>query len=187
MDTVLQEKKNLRKKMIAERNGIPEADRSIAEERLVSEITDLELFRSSENILLFASYGSEISTDGLIDKCLLLGKKVFLPKVEGKEITFYRVYDPDELDNCGYKGIREPAGDSVIFSGEYSKSLLIMPGVAFDEEGYRLGYGGGFYDRFLSGKDELVLRSIAIGFKVQEVSALPHDELDIKPGRVMLF
>ncbi len=187
MDTVLQEKKNLRKKMTAERDSISEEERNCAEKSLISEITDLELFRSSENILLFASYGSEIRTDGLIEKCLYLGKKVFLPKVERKEISFYRIYDLNELDNCGYMGIREPVGDSVIFSGEYNKSLLIMPGVAFDAEGHRLGYGGGFYDRFLSGKDELILRSVAIGFKMQEVSALPHDELDIKPGRIMLF
>ena len=114
-----------------------------------------------------------------------------MPKVEGEELHFYRIESLQELKE-GYKGIPEPAGDSEEFiyaslsESEKKKLLLIMPGVAFDPEKNRLGYGKGFYDRFLSGKDELMLRSIAVGHRCQLAEHVPHDEHDRKPYQVIL-
>ena len=145
------------------------------------------MFADAQNILLFSSYGSEIPTDEIFDLCKRLGKTVYFPKVTGKDMRFFRVNDLSELSE-GFHGIKEPAGDT----GEYIPAekcindLMIMPGTAFDREGYRLGYGGGFYDRFLAKTPELINKTIAIGYKMQETEHIPADEHDIKPGKIIL-
>ncbi len=182
-------KKNLRKEIIRKRNEICEAERKASEKAFVDQFKELDLYKSSENILLFASYGSEISTDSLILDALSSGKKVFLPKVVGKQIVFYTIKTLADLCENGYKGIREPAGntDSYVYPENIETTCLIMPGVCFDKDRNRLGYGGGFYDRFLADKPLLLKRSVAVGYKMQETEHIPAEEHDLKPGRIMLF
>lgn len=150
-------------------------------------------FYRSENFLCFISYGSEIDTHELIAEALRLHKKVYVPKVtqssEISEMRFYRLTALSELKE-GYKGIPEPMGAS----GEYcyseteaERTLLLMPGVAFDGFRNRLGYGKGFYDSFLADKEALQLRSIAVGFQCQMVEKIPVREGDIKPYQVICF
>ena len=150
-------------------------------------------FYRSENFLCFVSYGSEIDTHELIEEALRLHKKVYVPKVtqslEKTEMLFYRLTALSELKE-GYKGIPEPMGAS----GEYcyseteaERTLLLMPGVAFDGFRNRLGYGKGFYDGFLADKEALQLRSIAVGFQCQMVEKIPVREGDIKPYQVICF
>lgn len=103
-------------------------------------------------------------------------------------MQFYRIRSLTELKE-GYKGIREPEGntESYVFTSENAAgSLFLMPGSAFDPLGNRLGYGGGFYDRYLADKEALRLRSIAVGFRCQQVEEVPVEETDIKPYQVIL-
>lgn len=89
----------------------------------------------------------------------------------------------------GYKKIPEPAGDTdrYLFEPEHAdKTLLLMPGSAFDPLGNRMGYGGGFYDRYLADKENLRLRSIGIGFHCQQVEQVPVEVTDVKPYQVIL-
>ncbi len=189
MDDVSFLKKNLRKEIILKRDRLSDDVRKSAERDFVSAIKYDTLYRSSENILLYASYGSELVTDGLINDAITCGKKVFLPKVEEKQLSFYTIKTLEDLSGNGYKGIREPAGDSgrYEYSDNIDKTCLIMPGVCFDRSGNRLGYGGGFYDRFLADKPLLLKRSIAVGYKMQETDHIPAQEYDLKPGKIMLF
>ena len=102
---------------------------------------------------------------------------------------FYKIKSLEELQE-GYKGIREPVGDTERFDYEMykeSRLLLLMPGVAFDIYGNRLGYGKGFYDRFLADKEVLQTYSIGIGYACQRVELLPVDEYDLKPYQVILI
>ena len=89
----------------------------------------------------------------------------------------------------GYKGIREPKGDTEVYSGKDAsladKTLMIMPGVAFDRNRNRMGYGGGFYDRFLS--DKPWMHTIAIGYQCQMFPEIPVEENDIRPGQIICF
>ena len=91
----------------------------------------------------------------------------------------------DELV-AGYKGIPEPKGDSeeYVYPME-GNTLLLMPGVAFDPFGNRMGYGGGFYDRFLADKEDLRLCSIAVGFQCQMVEQIPVEAHDVKPYQII--
>ena len=98
------------------------------------------------------------------------------------------MFSLSELKN-GYKKIPEPAGDTdrYLFEPEHAdKTLLLMPGSAFDPLGNRMGYGGGFYDRYLADKENLRLRSIGIGFHCQQVEQVPVEVTYVKPYQVIL-
>jgi 5-formyltetrahydrofolate cyclo-ligase len=101
-------------------------------------------------------------------------------------ISFYQIHSFDELEP-GYRKIPEPSGSTKKYTFDPSDQdvLLLMPGVAFDPVGRRLGYGKGFYDRFLFGKEELRLRSIAIGFACQRTEEIPEESRDIRPYQII--
>lgn len=104
-----------------------------------------------------------------------------------RRMEFYRINSLTELQP-GYRGIPEPscAGERYVYSaGEEDRVLMLMPGVAFDPYRNRLGYGGGFYDRYLADREELRLRTIGVGFRCQMTELLPAEESDVKPYQVI--
>lgn len=104
-----------------------------------------------------------------------------------RRMEFYRINSLADLQS-GYRGIPEPPwnGERYVFgAGEEDRVLMLMPGVAFDPYRNRLGYGGGFYDRYLADKEELRLRTIGAGFRCQMTELLPAEESDIKPYQVI--
>ena len=149
-------------------------------------------FYRAQNVLLFVSYGSEIDTTELLQEALRMKKKVYVPKVCGEDMEFYRIDDMDGLAE-GYKGILEPINinpDRRYIEGERMVNgetvLMIMPGACFDKTRNRIGYGKGFYDKYLSDKPDLLTYTIAVGFLCQEFEELPTTENDIKPYQVIL-
>lgn len=186
MACLLPEKKMLRRELMGKRDRLSENERAKAAKSIESAISSLEVFNKTSRILLYASYGSELPTDGIFDLCAGLGKRVYYPKVRGKEMQFYRIDSLSELKE-GFHGIREPIGDSEEYTYDNDENdLMIMPGVAFDKEGNRLGYGGGYYDRFLAKWPALINKSVAIGYKMQETVHIPTESNDIKPGMILL-
>ena len=180
-------KSQIRKEVLAVRNNLTSTERMRAEILLTEQICGHLWYALSDTILAFVSYGSEIDTTEIINRSLLLGKKVYVPKVEGEDILFYRISDLAELKE-GYKGIREPVGDTECFvysPKETEKVLMLMPGAVFDRKRNRIGYGKGFYDRFLADKQELQLRTIGVGFRCQMVEGFETDDWDIKPYQVI--
>ncbi len=161
-------KDTLRKKYKAVRSKITDNDN--CENLFLSH----NLYISSEVILVYASFNFEQSTRELISKALYDKKSVFLPRIKSGEMKFYRIYSPDDL-KPGFFGIDEPAG-SELYSG--CDCVCIVPGIAFDKKGYRLGYGGGYYDKFLSTRDNI----IKVGFCSKDCFAdeLPIESTDIK-------
>lgn len=183
-----EEKRILRKEILTKRASISTERRKLADMVIADRIIGHQWFYKAEVLLGFVNYDSEISTKEILEEALLKGKKLFLPKVEGENMVFYRIYSLDDLAE-GYKGILEPTGETEVFQyALYTEKrlLLLMPGVAFDIYGNRMGYGKGFYDRFLADKELLQTYSIGIGYKCQQVEHLPVDEHDIKPYQVIL-
>ncbi len=181
------EKKSIRREVLALRDALTEQERQRGNILVTEKILGHQWYYGAEYLLLFADYGSEIDTSLIFEDALTKGKQVFFPKVEGRDMVFYRVTDKAELIK-GYKSIREPAGDTDIF--EFSpeiqeKTLMIMPGVAFDVTRHRIGYGGGFYDRYLAEKPGM--RTIAIGYQCQMLPEIPYEERDIRPGQIICF
>lgn len=185
---IIIQKKAIRKKILEIRNLLSEQERARASYLLADRIIGHQWFYRAEQVLCFISYGSEIDTTEIIKEALRKEKKVFVPKVEGEEMHFYRMFSFDELET-GYKGILEPFNTSEEYHyqpGEGEKTLMLMPGVAFDSFRRRIGYGKGFYDKYLADKKELQLHTIAIGFQCQMVEELPQEEQDIRPYQVIL-
>lgn len=185
---IREEKKLLRKEILSRRDALTESERERGKLLITERILGHQWYYLSNRILSFVSYGSEICTTEILENALQDGKEVYVPKVEGREMRFYRIRSLTELKE-GYKGIREPQGntESYVFTPENAAgSLFLMPGSVFDPLGNRLGYGGGFYDRYLADKEALRLRSIAVGFRCQQSKEVPVEETDIKPYQVIL-
>ena len=118
-------------------------------------------------------------TGFLIEEAWKAGKEVAVPKVDGKDMIFYKLTDFSQLEP-GYFGIPEPARGEIV---EWEDALMIMPGVAFDKNNHRVGYGGGFYDRYLEKHPDL--KRIAAAFEFQILSEVPTEPTDISPEIVV--
>jgi len=185
----LEEKRALRKEVLAKRDALSMEKRKVADIVMADRIIGHQWFYRAEVLLAFVNYGSEISTEEIIIEALKKGKKVFVPKIVGADMLFYRINSLTELKE-GYKEIREPLGNTECFDYDVykdSRMLMLMPGVAFDLYGNRMGYGKGFYDRFLADKELLQTYSIGIGYACQRVEQVPVDEHDLKPYQVILI
>lgn len=139
-------------------------------ERLLKE----PCFLQAETLYCYVSYNQEVMTKPLISRALAMGKKVAVPKVIGEEMEFIYLNSLDELAR-GYQGIEEPTGTTV---AKEDRVLMILPGLAFDEQGNRVGYGGGFYDRYLNRNRMNNYIKVAVGFDFQVVEHLEMEECD---------
>ena len=179
------DKKHIRKAILAARDKIGPEERERATVAITACICSHPWFEESEVLLAFVSYGSEIGTEGIITEALKRGKRVYVPRVDG-DMEFFRMREFGELRE-GYKGIREPRenAEQFVYSPEDArKILMLMPGAVFDKNRNRIGYGKGFYDRFLCDKEELWERTIGIGFRCQLVEEIPTQVWDIRPAEV---
>lgn len=172
-------KKEFRSKVISNRkNQNPDfifKNSSIIVEKLLS----MDCVKNAKNIMLYLDFNNEVQTDELINKLISLGKIVSSPItiVKERKLIPCQIKDLKNDIQIGAYGIREPKKES---SNEINISdidLVIVPAVAYDMKCYRLGYGGGFYDRFLENLREYTI-TIGIAFDIQifdEVPKEPHD------------
>lgn len=116
-------------------------------------------FSGSDSFFVYNSFGTEASTELIIKELLKLGKAVYLPRVEGENIVPVRYFGGDGLKNGAF-GIQEPCGQA--FYGEID--ITVIPLLAVSGAGYRVGYGKGFYDRFLRGKET---KKVGLGYYFQ--------------------
>lgn len=180
-------KADIRREVLNRRKLLSEPERTKASLMLTERMLGHQWYYLSEVLLGFVPYKSEIDTREILLDALKKGKKVYLPKVTGDEMSFFRIFSLEELEE-GYKGILEPDGKSERFVYNEvlaQRTLMIMPGVAFDPNRNRIGYGKGYYDRYLQEKEALQLRTIAVGYQCQMVEEIPAQETDIKPYQVL--
>lgn len=185
----------LRREKINQRRSLSKEQRSQKSAQIAVELMSSEVWKRADNVLVYASYGAEVSTFELIDRALFSGKKVFCPKVEDSGMEFYRIFSREDL-KPGFRGILEPDGRTAVFEGlrtndrqvpvaprggddgraalgKCPKTLLIAPGTVFDREGHRIGYGGGYYDRYLGGfSDDDRPFSVGLCFSCQLVERI---------------
>ncbi len=175
-------KEALRKQTLKQRDALPEEEREHKSRRIAEAVSKLPEFRAAQTVLLFASYSSEVDTWRLICQALDAGKTVALPRVEEDRwtLSIRRVRDLGKDLQLSRWGIMEPEEHCQLV--ELDKlDFVLVPGVAFDEQGRRLGYGGGFYDSLLrslaAGADSPAL--VAIAFEMQVVVEVPSDHSDV--------
>lgn len=188
----MKSKADMRIQALTARDSLNPAYREEQSERIVEQLLQSELYRRANAILSYSSFRSEVGTEELNREILRQGKSLYLPKTYRHEkcIRFYAVEDLSRLKK-GYQGIWEPedASSAEIRYGEKPDAdrgdvLMVMPGAAFDVDGYRMGYGGGYYDRYVSRHGEW-FTSVFIAFQEQGVPVLPREECDRKPDFIL--
>jgi 5-formyltetrahydrofolate cyclo-ligase len=170
----VREKADLRARMRDLRAAVPQNERlrlaGLVEERVFG----LPEMRAARTVLLFYSFGSEVETSGMAQRVHAEGKRLLLPFLEAERMEAGEVLPNDELVVSSY-GPREPTRRVAVDPAEVD--VVIAPGLAFDRDGYRLGYGGGHYDRYLHRMGSRALR-IGIGFAGQLVERVPRGPAD---------
>ncbi|MBQ8475258.1 MAG: 5-formyltetrahydrofolate cyclo-ligase [Clostridia bacterium] len=144
-------KKLLRREYGERRKAIPADEKEKRDRDICRFATALASFRYADAVLMYAPLADEIDVYPIAEKALELGKKVYFPKCkkEDRTMTYYRVTELSQLRPCTY-GILEPSEDSeAYFTDSSDSAICFIPAILFDRYGYRVGYGGGYYDRFL--------------------------------------
>ena len=143
-------KKELRKEILALRNALSLQERAEKSGQIGSKVTSLEEFQKSNKILLYAPIRSEVETESIYLEARRLGKAVYYPRVLGSEMEFYLVDETTPLEQGSF-GIREPKPELAkqFVPNAQDEIFVLLPGAVFDEAGNRIGYGGGYYDKYL--------------------------------------
>ena len=172
----MEEKKEIRKKIFKVRKEHTNASIRENSLRITEALTQLPEYRNAERIMAYADYNHEVITRYIIEQAWKDGKEVAVPKVFGKDMVFYRLTDFSQLES-GYFGIPEPKEDGETVSWE--EAMMVMPGVAFDINCNRVGYGGGFYDVWLKRHGSQVTAcGLAYDFQIRnEIPFERHDRM----------
>ena len=140
-------KAELRKQVLQEMRSIPQKQKIAMDQALTERFLNHPFYQEAKVIATYLSFPHEFQTQGLIDQALKDGKKVLIPKTYLKGRMEFVVYDPQQLKKTSF-GLLEPQGDLEVVDTSRI-DLIHVPGLAFTTEGYRIGYGGGYYDRYL--------------------------------------
>ena len=171
----METKKEIRHKIIRLRKEMDPLVWQQATNDITERVINHPRFLEETDIYCYANYNGEVGTSSIMEEAWKLGKSVWFPRIEGSKMNFYLVESKDDLQPGAY-GILEPTGNHIA-DGE--DGLLIMPGVAFDEECHRIGYGGGFYDRFLEKHPDITRLAVAFDFQILDL--VPTEPTDICP------
>lgn len=171
-------KTELRKEALSRRDSIPPPVRKIKDASICERLFSLDTVRDSRTILLYAAFRSEVGTERIIRKALEAGKTVLVPKVYDQE-GILKLYEIGSLEDLkpGYMGIPEPEALDEKLRDMEGVDVVVLPGAGFDEKGYRLGYGKGYYDKLLATAERRP-SLVALAYEEQmlaNVPAEPHD------------
>ena len=168
------DKKALRQKIREQKRAMTPAQIEEASRKLAEQFLATEAYRNAKTLYGYLPYNQEVRTLPVLQQALADGKRVAVPKVYEDEMRFIYLTDLNQVET-GYAGIPEPIADEPI--ADDPTALVLMPGLAFDREGHRIGYGGGFYDKFLNA--EPGHPTVALCYAFQMVEELPTEEFDV--------
>jgi 5-formyltetrahydrofolate cyclo-ligase len=169
------------------RKQIREQKRAMTEEQIVTKSEALgalfvatKAYKEAKTIYGYLPYNQEVRTTSMLQKALDDGKRVAVPKCYGDEMRFIYLDDLSKVEK-GYCNIPEPIEDGPV--ADDPTALVLMPGLAFTERGERMGYGGGFYDKFLASEPNHP--TLALCYDFQMVDYIPTEEFDIPVDTVL--
>lgn len=178
MTPLKKEKDAIRKACASVRDLIPKEEKSELDAKIISAASNMVSFRHADIILLYAPIKSEIDVMPIFDLAKERGKKVAFPRcnVEERTMKFHFVSSYDDLEIGAY-GIREPKESLPVYDPELTVGVTIcfVPGLAFDVYGYRLGYGKGYYDKFMN---DFHGSTIGVAYTCQILPTLPKGRFD---------
>ena len=173
-------KKELRAQIRAKKRAMTEAEIAEKSLRLGEPFLASDAYKNAKTVYGYLPYNQEVRTVAMLEQAIRDGKRVAVPKCYGDEMRFIFMDDLSKVEK-GYAGIPEPILDEPIADDE--TALVLMPGMAFDPQGHRIGYGGGFYDKFLA--KEPNHPTLALCYDFQMVEHLETEEFDIPVDTVL--
>lgn len=174
------DKQALRKEIREKKRAMTEAEIVSKSEKLGEQFLASEAYKQAKTIYGYLPYNQEVRTVAMLQQALEDGKRVAVPKCYGDEMRFIYLDDLSKVEK-GYCGIPEPVEDSPVANDP--TALVLMPGLAFTKEGLRMGYGGGFYDKFLA--SEPGHPTLALCYDFQMVEHIPTEEFDVPVDTVL--
>jgi len=174
-------KQELRSRIRREKQAMTPQDIAIRSESLCSMVLNTDAYRTTKTIYGYLPFNQEVDLRPLLYQALKDGKQVALPKCCGREMRFILISDLSKIQRSPF-GAPEPIADAPI--ADDKTALVLVPGLAFDRRGYRIGYGGGYYDRFLSREPNHP--TIALCFDFQYFPRLEAEDHDI-PVNLVLY
>ena len=168
------DKKALRRRIRERKAAMTPEEIESRSEKLTKQFLASDAYRRAETIYGYLPYNQEVRTLPILEQALRDGKKVAVPKCYGREMKFSVLSDLTQV-KPGYAGIPEPLADGP--EGDDPHALVLVPGLAFDARGHRIGYGGGFYDKFLAAEPEHP--TLALCYDFQMLEHLETEEFDI--------
>ena len=168
------DKQTLRKQIRQQKRAMTQEQIDSASEALGELFVQSPLYRQAKTVYGYLPYNQEVRTVPMLEQAIRDGKRVAVPKVYGDEMRFIYIEDFSRVEK-GYAGIPEPVDDVPV--ADDPTALVLMPGLAFDPQGHRIGYGGGFYDRFLAAEPNHP--TLALCYSFQMLPKLETEEFDI--------
>lgn len=175
----MESKKDIRKRVLDQRNLISNREWEEKSHCIYEKVVTHPFFLEADAIYCYVDYRREVGTRAIIEHAWKTGKKVAAPKVNGDWMEFYYMESFADLTE-GFKGILEPKHKQLACD---ENVLVIMPGAAFDAKCNRIGYGKGYYDKFLSTHPHY--KTLAIAFELQMVDTIPADAYDVCPNIII--
>ena len=183
MEKSTETKEEIREKYRKIRAQIPSETRKHADSQIAERLFNRPEYRDARIIYCYMSFKDEADTASIIDESLRLGKQVALPRVSGKrKMEFFFISGQKDLVT-GFMGIKEPAGYCLEASAPSEDALVLLPGLAFDRSGARLGYGGGFYDTYLA--KHAGCKKAALAYSAQIAPEIPTEPVDVKTDMII--
>ncbi len=146
---------------------------NITSKQIQDNLRKVDFFRNAKNIGAYYSIGSEVKTHDILQELLRSEKEVSLPKIAKKDLVFKKIHSLSDLEEGNFS-VMEPKD----YCEEVKKiEVIIVPAIALTRDGHRLGYGFGYYDRYLSGKKS---KTIALGYSKQIIKSFPYSDHDIR-------
>lgn len=170
---MIAKKREIRKKYKTARNQMNEQQVSVLSEKICKYVMESDIFQCAEYILAYYPLGNEADVRRIVETAWEMGKHVAFPKVFGDSMAYFETRDFSEL-HPGTFGVMEPEETKEV---SWEQALILTPGVAFDRNGNRMGFGKGYYDKYLSGYPECV--TIGVAYDMQMAEEIPVEETDV--------
>lgn len=179
---IMMDKNEIRKQMSELRRQLTKTQIVEYSEQIIRRLYQKTEYQLAQTIYCYVSYREEVMTHQLIENALLQGKRVAVPKVLGKKMEFFYINGLQELQN-GTMGILEPSG--IGSPANDNHALMILPGLAFDRSYNRMGYGGGYYDKYITTHLEHKFNKFAVAFDFQIMEQIKTEEYDVKVDHII--
>lgn len=184
-------KAEIRKWMKSQRNSLTALERGAFNELMKQRFLETPEYKQCEELFCFVSFGSEVDTHPILLQALQDKKKVYIPRIEDDAfMEFYRIENLEGLQPSRF-GVPEPSSDPALrfipeeVSAILSKRCMVLPGLAFDLEGNRIGYGAGYYDKFFGKYTGLIFYKLAVCYDFQVIENIEAEEHDVKADAIL--